>query len=46
LIDLISRASRLRTFNRALHLSETDLGAWPIDFVETVILWSQHSKLD
>jgi hypothetical protein len=44
MIDLVSYAWRLRTFNRALGLHERSLDDWPVDFVEAVLTWG--SKLD
>ena len=41
-MDMVMAASRLRAFNRALNLHETELSGWPVDFVETVIAWSDH----
>lgn len=37
---LVSAASRLAAFNKALNLSERDLSAWPVDFVEAVLVWA------
>lgn len=39
LIDLVSRAWRIRTFNQALGTHVTDLDDFPVDFVETVLVW-------
>lgn len=39
MMNLISHAARLRLFNRALGLHETDLSGWPVDFVEAVLVW-------
>jgi hypothetical protein len=41
-MDLVQAANRLRTFNRALCLHETDLSTWPVDFVETVLVWGDN----
>lgn len=44
LMQLISHASRLATFNKALNLSERDFSAWPVDFVEAVIGWARETN--
>ena len=43
LMQLVSYASRLSSFNKALNLSERDLSAWPVDFVEAVIGWARET---
>lgn len=40
LIMLISHASRIRAFNKALGTSVTDLSVFPVDFVTAVIGWA------
>ena len=42
-MQLISHASRLATFNKALNLSERDFSAWPVDFVEAVLVWARET---
>lgn len=45
LIQLVTEAWRIRTFNRALGLHETDLTRWPVDFVEAVLIWGPRMEL-
>ena len=43
LMALVSHASRLATFNKALNLAERDFSAWPVDFVEAVLVWARET---
>lgn len=43
---MISEANRIRLFNKALGTHEIDLSPYPVDFVETVVQWAIHGKLD